>query len=52
MSIMGQVEINKTTESYVFDCRSQNDTEIVEDYIVTVQKSFVYCNFGKRVYKK
>ena len=37
---------NEIAESYIFDCRAQNDSESVSEYIVALRKLSVHCNFG------
>ncbi|KAF6033958.1 hypothetical protein EB796_007732 [Bugula neritina] len=39
---------NEIAESYMFDCRSQKDTESVADYVVALRKLSVHCNFGSQ----
>ena len=37
---------NEIAESYLFDCRAQNEGETVAEYVVALRKLSVHCNFG------
>jgi len=39
---------NEIAESYMFDCRSQKDTESVAGYVVVLRKLSVHCNLGSQ----